>query len=69
MILKPDTEDNTDYCRKENYLPALHGRDNKETKQIHSRNGGHRHLLFLEYMHTYNAQSSPNIYCHRPSVE
>lgn len=33
MILKPDTEDNTNYCRKENYLPALHGRDNKETEQ------------------------------------
>lgn len=54
MVLRPDIEDNIYYCKKENQLLLLHGKDIKETEQ--------RYTVKLEttdkfwFQNTYNTQ-------------
>lgn len=58
MILRPDVKDIC-YCRKENWLPALHQRISREQN---SETGDNRQVLLLEHMHTFNTQSNPQVH-------
>lgn len=58
MILRPDVED-IRYCRKENWLLALHQRISREQNR---GTGDDRQVLVLEHMHKFNTQWRPQVH-------